>query len=169
MTRKWIPRLGMAGVLWASAWWFTQVGFSNPVFTVEKVLAVWLVTFITFGLLRAWIGMLPARTTLGVLSASFAAYSLLLLGLGSAGYWQMSVLVAGGFLATIGASIGLEKMLGMGWQYTLQQVRGLLAGALLLVTAASLFPLLHAAAMPPVPELAWISKAGAWLASFRFR
>ncbi len=169
MIRKLIPPFGLAGVLWLTTWWLTLVEKGNPGLSVEKMVAVFPVAFISIGLLRVWISILPAGTIVTVLSVSFTVYSAILLGLGESNQWQMSVMTAAAFLAAIGAGIGVEKILGVGWQYTVQQMRGLLVGSLLLVTAASLYPLLHAVVTAQVPELAWLSKAGAWLASFRFR
>jgi len=119
-------------------------------------------------LLRTCVSLMPARTFVGLLTLSLGFFSTIMLLRYEADIWQSVVLAAAFILALVGLSIGVAKLAGSGWEFTLQQIRGVLTACIVLVSAAYLLPWAVWLVRSPLVQSEWWYHASLLLASFRF-
>jgi hypothetical protein len=127
-----------------------------------------LVTVAAIYLLRTCVSLMPARTFVAFLTLSLGFFSTIMLLRYEADIWQSVVLAAAFILALVGLSIGVAKLAGSGWEFTMQQIRGVLTGCILLVSAAYLLPWAVWLVRSPLVQSEWWYNASLLLASFRF-
>ncbi len=168
MKRLLLPFISLTGILWLSAGWLTWV-FHRGVGMWNGIVLGGLVTLAAIYLLRTCVSLMPARTFVALLTVSLVLFSVLMAFRYEAGIWQSVVLAAAFILALVGLTIGVEKLTGGGWEFTLQQIRGVLTGCMVLVAAAYLLPWLVWLIGSPDNPAEWLSNASLLLASFRFR
>ncbi len=168
MKRLLLPFISMTGILWLTAGWLTWV-IQNNVGVLNGMLLGGLVTLAAIYLLRSCVSLMPARTFVALLTLSMAFFSVIMVIRFEADIWQSVMLAAAFILALVGLTIGVDKLAGSGWEFTLQQIRGVLTGCILLVTAAYLLPLLVWMVNHPWYPSEWLSNASILMASFRFR
>lgn len=127
-----------------------------------------MVTVAAIYLLRTCVSLMPARTFVGLLTLSLGFFSTIMLLRYEADIWQSVVLAAAFILALVGLSIGVAKLAGSGWEFTLQQIRGVLTACIVLVSAAYLLPWAVWLVRSPLVQSEWWYNASLLLASFRF-
>jgi hypothetical protein len=168
MKRLLLPFVSLTGILWLTAGWLTWV-IHNEVGMVNGIVLGGLVTLAAIYLLRTCVSLMSARTFVSLLTLSLVLFSILMVLRYEADVWQSIVLAAAFILALVGLTIGVDKLTGSGWEFTLQQIRGLLTGCVLLVAAAYLLPSLVWLMSNSWNQPDWLSNASLLLASFRFR
>ncbi len=167
MKRLFVPFLSLTGILWLTAGWLTWV-LHKGVGMVNGIFLGGMVTVAAIYLLRTCVSLMPARTFVGLLTLSLGFFSTIMLLRYEADIWQSVVLAAAFILALVGLSIGVAKLAGSGWEFTLQQIRGVLTGCIVLVSAAYLLPWAVWLVRSPLVQSEWWYNASLLLASFRF-
>lgn len=167
MKRLLLPFVSLTGILWLTAAWLTWV-IHNRMGMLKGIVLGGLVTLAAIYLLRTCVSLISARAFVTLLTLSLALFSIIMVFRFEADIWQSIVLAAAFVLALVGLTIGVDKLSGSGWEFTLQQMRGLLAGCVLLVAAAYLLPSLVWLMSHPWKQPEWLSNASLLLASFRF-
>ncbi len=168
MKRLLLPFVSLTGILWLTAGWLTWV-IQTGVGMLNGLMLGGLVTLAAIYLLRTCVSLMSARTFVALLALSLVLFSLIMVFRYETRIWQSVVLAAAFVLALVGLTIGLDKLAGSGWEFTIQQIRGLLTGCVLLVAAAYLLPALVWIMGNPWNQPEWLSNASLLLASFRFR
>ncbi|WP_322792757.1 hypothetical protein [Bellilinea sp.] len=167
MKRLLLPFLSLTGILWLTAGWLAWV-IQNGVGMLSGIVLGGIVALAAINLLRTCVSIMPARTFLAFLTLSLLLFSTILLLRWQPAVWQRIVQSAAFVLALVGLTIGVDKLTGRGWQFTQDQLRGLLAGSILLVAAAYLLPGVIFMLSITADHAGWLSKASLLLASFRF-
>lgn len=167
MKRLLLPFLSLTGILWLTAGWLAWV-LQNELGMLSGFVLGGIVVLAAIYLLRTCVSIMPARTFLAFLTLSFLLFSTILVLRWQLAIWQCIVQSAAFVLALVGLTIGVDKLIGRGWQFTQEQLRGLLAGCILLIAAAYLLPGVIFVLSNTADHAAWLSKASLLLASFRF-
>ena len=167
MKRLLLPFLSLTGILWLTAGWLAwvlQIGLGM----LSGFFLGGIVALAAIALLRTCVSIMPARTFLALLTLSFLLFSTVLVLRWQPAIWQRIVQSAAFVLALVGLTIGMDKLTGRGWQFTLDQMRGLLAGCIMLVAAAYLLPEIIFMLTNTANYTGWLFNASLWLASFQF-
>lgn len=167
MKRLLLPFLSLTGILWLTAAWLAWI-LQNGVGMFSGIVLGAIVVLAAINLLRACVSLMPARTFLAFVTLSLLLFSTILLLRWQPAIWQRIVQSAAFVLALVGLTIGVDKLIGRGWQFTLDQMRGLLAGCIMLVGTAYLLPEIIFMLSNTANYTGWFFNASLWLASFRF-
>lgn len=167
MKRLLLPFLSLTGILWLTAAWLAWV-LQNGVGMVSGIVLGAIVVLAAINLLRACVSLMPARAFLAFVTLSLLLFSTILLLRWQPAIWQRIVQSAAFVLALVGLTIGVDKLTGRGWQFTLDQMRGLLAGCIMLVGTAYLLPEIIFMLSNTANYTGWLFNASLWLASFQF-
>jgi hypothetical protein len=167
MKRLLLPFLSLTGILWLTAAWLAWV-LQNGVGMVSGIVLGAIVVLAAINPLRACVSLMPARAFLAFVALSLLLFSTILLLRWQPAIWQRIVQSAAFVLALVGLTIGVDKLTGRGWQFTLDQMRGLLAGCIMLVGTAYLLPEIIFMLSNTANYTGWLFNASLWLASFQF-
>lgn len=167
MKRVLLPFISLTGILWLTAGWLAWISQNGGGMT-NILLLGGIVTGAAIYLLRTCVSLMSARMFVALLIASLFLFNGMMLLRWDYAVWQSIMLAAAFVMAVVGLTIGVDKLAGTGWQFSIQQLRGLLAGSFLLIGTAYLLPGLVFLISNVIHHQDWLSRAGLWLATFRF-